>query len=93
MIIAFTDVEERPEGAATGEDVTPTSGQLGGRRVPILTGQLEEHITADVGAAAVRRTVLDAQVPVMLIPMPEDSVGEQLRGRGCRSGLGRAGGG
>ena len=28
------------------------SGLLGGRRVPILTGQLEEHITADVAWAA-----------------------------------------
>ncbi len=41
------------ESAATGEDVTPASGRLGGRRIPILTGQLEEHITADVAWAAV----------------------------------------
>ena len=40
------------ESAASGEDVTPRSGRLGGRRVPILTGQLEEHITADVAWAA-----------------------------------------
>jgi trehalose/maltose hydrolase-like predicted phosphorylase len=40
------------ESAATGEDVTPGSGRLGGQRVPILTGQLEEHITADVAWAA-----------------------------------------
>ena len=40
------------ESAASGEDVTPGSGRLGGRRVPILTGQLEEHITADVAWAA-----------------------------------------
>jgi len=40
------------ESAASGEDVTPDSGRLGGRRVPILTGQLEEHITADVAWAA-----------------------------------------
>ena len=40
------------ESAASGEDVTPASGQLGGRVVPILTGQLEEHITADVAWAA-----------------------------------------
>ena len=40
------------ESAASGEDVTPASGRLGGRRVPILTGQLEEHITADVAWAA-----------------------------------------
>ncbi len=40
------------ESAASGQDVTPGSGLLGGRRVPILTGQLEEHITADVAWAA-----------------------------------------
>jgi trehalose/maltose hydrolase-like predicted phosphorylase len=40
------------ESAATGEDVTPGSGRLGGRKVPILTGRLEEHITADVAWAA-----------------------------------------
>ena len=40
------------ESAASGEDVTPRSGRLGGRSVPILTGQLEEHITADVAWAA-----------------------------------------
>jgi trehalose/maltose hydrolase-like predicted phosphorylase len=40
------------ESAASGGDVTPASGRLGGRRVPILTGQLEEHITADVAWAA-----------------------------------------
>ena len=40
------------ESAASGDDVTPISGRLGGRRVPILTGQLEEHITADVAWAA-----------------------------------------
>jgi trehalose/maltose hydrolase-like predicted phosphorylase len=40
------------ESAASGEDVTPRSGRLGGRRIPILTGQLEEHITADVAWAA-----------------------------------------
>jgi trehalose/maltose hydrolase-like predicted phosphorylase len=40
------------ESAADGQDVTPRSGRLGGRRVPILTGQLEEHITADVAWAA-----------------------------------------
>ena len=36
------------ESAAGGEDVTPSTGQAGGHRIPILTGQLEEHITADV---------------------------------------------
>ena len=40
------------ESAATGEDVTPRSGRLGGMVVPIRTGQLEEHITADVAWAA-----------------------------------------
>jgi trehalose/maltose hydrolase-like predicted phosphorylase len=42
------------ESAATGEDVTPAGGRLGARRIPILTGQFEEHITADVAWAAVR---------------------------------------
>ena len=40
------------ESAATGDDVTPTSGYLGGEAVAILTGQMEEHITADVAWAA-----------------------------------------
>ena len=40
------------ESAASGQDVTPRSGRLGGRRITILTGQLEEHITADVAWAA-----------------------------------------
>ncbi|MEU7143925.1 glycosyl hydrolase family 65 protein [Nocardia sp. NPDC046473] len=40
------------ESAADGTDVTPTSGYLGGVPVPILTGPLEEHITADVAWAA-----------------------------------------
>ena len=40
------------ESAASGDDVTPASVRLGGRRTPILTGQLEEHITADVAWAA-----------------------------------------
>jgi len=40
------------ESAASGADVTPGSGRLGGQQVPILTGQLEEHITADVAWAA-----------------------------------------
>lgn len=42
------------ESAASGEDVTPASGTLGGRPVPILTGQLEDHVTADVAWAAAR---------------------------------------
>lgn len=37
------------ESADTGDDVTPRSGvNAHGRRVPILTGEREEHITADV---------------------------------------------
>lgn len=42
------------ESAATGEEVTPSYGSVGVQRVPILTGELEEHITADVAWAAVR---------------------------------------
>ncbi|MGH4007148.1 MAG: glycosyl hydrolase family 65 protein [Pseudonocardiaceae bacterium] len=41
------------ESAARGEDVTPTVGHLGGERVPILTGRMEEHVTADVAWSAV----------------------------------------
>jgi trehalose/maltose hydrolase-like predicted phosphorylase len=41
------------ESAATGEDVTPRSAALpDGQVVPIRTGELEEHITADVAWAA-----------------------------------------
>lgn len=40
------------ESATSGDDVTPASGQAGGYPIPILTGQLEEHITADVAWAA-----------------------------------------
>ncbi len=40
------------ESASDGYDVTPTAGFLGGRRVPVLTGSQEEHITADVAWAA-----------------------------------------
>lgn len=43
------------ESAASGTDVTPPSGvDESGNEVPILTGQLEEHITADVAWAAWR---------------------------------------
>ena len=42
------------ESAASGEDVTPASVRLGGRVVPVLTGQLEEHVTADVAWAVAR---------------------------------------
>ena len=41
------------ESAATGDEVTPTIGRdLQGGSVPILTGELEEHIVADVAWAA-----------------------------------------
>jgi trehalose/maltose hydrolase-like predicted phosphorylase len=40
------------ESAASGDDVTPASARIGGRKMPILTGPLEEHITADVAWAA-----------------------------------------
>jgi trehalose/maltose hydrolase-like predicted phosphorylase len=41
------------ESAATGEDVTPRLARLpDGQVVPIRTGELEEHITADVAWAA-----------------------------------------
>ena len=45
------------KSAVTGEDVTPLSGHVGGDLVPILTGQQEEHVTADVthGGGALRR--------------------------------------
>lgn len=42
------------ESGSTGEDVTPSFGQLGGAPVPILTGLQEEHITADVAWAALQ---------------------------------------
>jgi trehalose/maltose hydrolase-like predicted phosphorylase len=43
------------ESAADGFDVTPRSGVMpDGRRVPILTGQYEEHVTSDVAWAADR---------------------------------------
>jgi trehalose/maltose hydrolase-like predicted phosphorylase len=56
------------ESAATGMDVTPRGGVLGGQHVPILTGQQEEHITADVAWAAVHYaqwtgTTMNAQWP------------------------------
>lgn len=40
------------ESASIGNDVTPKSGDLGGDIVPIRTGELEEHITADVAWSA-----------------------------------------
>ena len=54
------------ESAAAGDDVTPAGGRLGGRRIPILTGQLEEHITADVAwAAAHYASWTDLHVPAV----------------------------
>jgi trehalose/maltose hydrolase-like predicted phosphorylase len=40
------------ESAADGYDVTPVSRRANGGRAPVLTGQLEEHIVADVAWAA-----------------------------------------
>jgi trehalose/maltose hydrolase-like predicted phosphorylase len=40
------------ESARDGADVTPRSSLIGGRKVPIETGQAEEHIVADVAWAA-----------------------------------------
>lgn len=40
------------ESASIGVDVTPTSGRANGEWVPIFTGQLEEHINADIAWAA-----------------------------------------
>ncbi|MFF5113755.1 glycosyl hydrolase family 65 protein [Streptosporangium sp. NPDC000509] len=40
------------ESAATGEEVTPARGCLGCEPLAILTGRMEEHITADVAWAA-----------------------------------------
>ncbi|MEV8438739.1 glycosyl hydrolase family 65 protein [Actinosynnema sp. NPDC051121] len=42
------------ESASDGADVTPVTGHIGGREVPIATGRSEEHITADVAWAAWR---------------------------------------
>jgi trehalose/maltose hydrolase-like predicted phosphorylase len=42
------------ESARDGEDVTPQAGRINSAWVPILTGQLEEHIVADVAWAACR---------------------------------------
>jgi trehalose/maltose hydrolase-like predicted phosphorylase len=42
------------ESARDGHDVTPDRGYVGGEPVPILTGRMEEHITADVAWSMVR---------------------------------------
>ena len=57
------------ESAASGEDVTPASGHLGGRAVPILTGQLEEHVTADVAWAAVRYAEWTGRPDRLTVPL------------------------
>ncbi len=57
------------ESAATGEDVTPASGHLGGHVVPILTGQLEEHVTADVAWAAARYAEWTARPARLGLPL------------------------
>ncbi|WP_148616508.1 glycosyl hydrolase family 65 protein [Nocardioides rubriscoriae] len=41
------------ESAATGQDVTPARGWVGGEQVDIVTGTQEEHVTADVAWAVV----------------------------------------
>ena len=51
------------ESAHTGNDVTPSSGYLGGRQVPIRTGELEEHITADVAWSVVRNSAWATGTP------------------------------
>ncbi|HEY6797399.1 MAG TPA: glycosyl hydrolase family 65 protein [Kineosporiaceae bacterium] len=45
------------ESARDGDEVTPTSIMLGTLVVPVLTGEHEEHITADIAWAADRYTV------------------------------------
>jgi trehalose/maltose hydrolase-like predicted phosphorylase/hydroxymethylpyrimidine pyrophosphatase-like HAD family hydrolase len=42
------------ESAREGTDVTPSVGYVGAEQVAILTGRMEEHITADVAWAVVR---------------------------------------
>jgi trehalose/maltose hydrolase-like predicted phosphorylase len=42
------------ESARDGEDVTPTAGRSDGGWVHILTGQMEEHVVADIAWAACR---------------------------------------
>jgi trehalose/maltose hydrolase-like predicted phosphorylase len=42
------------ESARDGTDVTPQVGHVGAEQVAILTGRMEEHITADVAWAVVR---------------------------------------
>jgi len=63
------------ESAAGGEDVTPPSGHLGGRVVPILTGQLEEHVTADVAWAAARYAEWTARPARFGLPLLLETAG------------------
>ena len=63
------------ESAASGEDVTPASGHLGGRVVPILTGQLEEHVTADVAWAAARYAEWTGRPARLALPLLLETAG------------------
>lgn len=62
------------ESAASGDDVTPSAGDLGGTWVPILTGQREEHVTADIAWASMhdmewagRAAAVDREVTTLLL--------------------------
>lgn len=46
------------ESAASGEDVTPHRGYLGPEEIPIVTGEQEIHVSADVAWAVVRASAL-----------------------------------
>lgn len=59
------------ESAASGEDVTPPNATLGGQMVPILTGQLEEHVTADVAWAAARYADWSGRPGPTVLPLLE----------------------
>ncbi len=57
------------ESARTGEEVTPSFGvDYEGRRVAIRTGELEEHVTADVAWAAWRYAALTGDVAFLQGP-------------------------
>jgi len=63
------------ESAASGEDVTPASVRLGGRVVPVLTGQLEEHVTADVAWAASRYAEWTGRPARLALPLLLETAG------------------
>jgi trehalose/maltose hydrolase-like predicted phosphorylase len=63
------------ESAASGEDVTPASVPLGGRVVPVLTGQLEEHVTADVAWAAARYAEWTGRPDRLALPLLLETAG------------------